>query len=140
MVSGKFQLGFEKRFGTGGQIYAHDPKLNQQIEPAFGLAELEDANQAALLAAEAFEGYRNTTPETRAAFLESIASNIEASTEAIVERATQESGLPEGRIRGEIGRTTGQLRMFANVVREGSSQGVRIDPAMPERTPAPRAD
>ena len=51
-----------------------------------------------------------------------------------------ESGLPEGRITGEVGRTTGQLRLFAAVLREGSWTGARIDPAQPERSPLPRPD
>lgn len=140
MVSGKFQLGFEKRFGTAGEIRAYNPKTNQQIDPVFGLAKPEDAEQAGRLAASAYEIYRETTPENRARFLETIATNLEASAETIIARATTESGLPEARIRGELGRTTGQLRMFAGVLREGSSQGVRIDPAQPERTPAPRSD
>ncbi len=54
--------------------------------------------------------------------------------------AVRESGLPEGRIAGEVGRTTGQLRMFAGVVRRGDHLGVRIDPALPDREPLPRAD
>ena len=51
-----------------------------------------------------------------------------------------ETGLPEGRVRGERGRTTGQLRMFAALVREGSWVDARIEPAMPDRTPLPRPD
>ena len=55
-----------------------------------------------------------------------------------VEAAVAESRLPEARIAGEVGRTTGQLRMFADVVRRGDHLGVRIDPALPDRTPLPR--
>ena len=49
-------------------------------------------------------------------------------------------GLPQARITGEVGRTTGQLRLFAAVLREGSWNGARIDPALPDRTPLPRPD
>src|SRR5690606_2197599 len=49
-------------------------------------------------------------------------------------------GLPQVRILGERARTVGQLRLFANVVRTGAHRGVRIDPALPDRTPLPRVD
>ncbi|MFH4339060.1 aldehyde dehydrogenase (NADP(+)), partial [Acinetobacter baumannii] len=52
----------------------------------------------------------------------------------------QETALPEARIRGERGRTTGQLRLFAQVLRRGDYLGARIDLALPERQPLPRPD
>ena len=99
-----------------------------------------DVEAATTAAAEAFATYRATTPEQRGAFLDAIAAEIEADKDAIIEAAVAESHLPVGRIAGEVGRTTGQLRMFADVVRRGDHLGVRIDPAMPDRTPLPRAD
>lgn len=99
-----------------------------------------DVEAAAAAAAEAFATYRATTPEQRGAFLEAIAAEIEVDKDAIIEAAVAESNLPAGRITGEVGRTTGQLRMFAEVVRRGDHLGVRIDPAMPDRAPLPRAD
>src|SRR3546814_431282 len=51
-----------------------------------------------------------------------------------------ESGLPRARLEGERGRTVGQLRLFADVVRKGRWQQLRIDPAMPDRQPLPRPD
>ena len=58
----------------------------------------------------------------------------------LVTRAMAETGLPEARLTGERARTTGQLRLFAQVVRPGDYRGVRIDPALPDRAPLPRAD
>lgn len=103
-------------------------------------SEQPDVAAATAAAAEAFGGYRATSPEERAAFLEAVAAEIEADKDAIIPEAVRESGLPEGRITGEVGRTTGQLRMFAGVVRQGDHLGVRIDPALPDRAPLPRAD
>jgi 2,5-dioxopentanoate dehydrogenase len=103
-------------------------------------AEQPDVAAATAAAAQAFGAYRATTPEARGAFLEAVAAEIEADKDAIIVEAVRESGLPEGRITGEVGRTTGQLRMFAAVVRQGDHQGVRIDPALPDREPLPRAD
>jgi alpha-ketoglutaric semialdehyde dehydrogenase len=103
-------------------------------------SEQPDVAAATAAAAEAFAAYRATTPEERSAFLEAVAAEIESDKDAIIPEAVRESGLPEGRITGEVGRTTGQLRMFAGVVRQGDHLGVRIDPALPDRTPLPRAD
>ena len=103
-------------------------------------ADSADVEAATTAAAEAFASYRATTPTQRAEFLELVAEEIEADKDAIIEAAVAESNLPEGRITGEVGRTTGQLRMFAGVVRQGDHLGVRIDPAMPLREPLPRAD
>jgi alpha-ketoglutaric semialdehyde dehydrogenase len=99
-----------------------------------------DVEAATTAAAAAFPTYRATTPEQRGAFLDAIAAEIEADKDAIIQAAVAESHLPVGRITGEVGRTTGQLRMFAEVVRRGDHLGVRIDPAMPDRAPLPRAD
>lgn len=99
-----------------------------------------DVAAATTAATEAFAAYRSTTPTQRADFLESVAAEIEADRDAIAAAAVAESHLPEGRIAGEVGRTTGQLRLFAAVVRRGDHLGVRIDPALPDRAPLPRSD
>lgn len=99
-----------------------------------------DVAAATTAAAEAFASYRATSPTQRADFLEAVAAEIEADKDAIIEAAVAESNLPLARITGEVGRTTGQLRMFAGVVRQGDHLGVRIDPAMPDRAPLPRPD
>ena len=112
----------------------------EAMSPGFGEASAADVAQACALADAAFDTYRETTLEARAAFLETIASEIMNLGEALVDAACTESGLPQGRIEGERGRTCGQLRMFARVLRDGRFLDVRIDPAMPDRKPMPRAD
>jgi NADP-dependent aldehyde dehydrogenase len=99
--------------------------------------QLETATRAA---EAAFDTYRAIAPQERAAFLERIAENIEAIGDELIERAVAETGLPTSRIQGERGRTLGQLRLFADVVRQGDHLQVRIDPAQPDRQPAPRVD
>jgi len=76
----------------------------------------------------------------RAKFLERIATELEADAELIVARYQAETALPEGRARGELGRTCGQLRMFARVAREGHWVDARIDHALPDRQPLPKPD
>lgn len=88
----------------------------------------------------AFLSYKHLPGKERGAFLDSLADILESQRADIVPLAVKESNLPEGRINGELGRTTGQIRLFANLLREGSWVEATIDPAMPDRTPLPRAD
>ncbi|MEA5138291.1 aldehyde dehydrogenase (NADP(+)) [Arcicella rigui] len=90
-------------------------------------------------AQEAFEQYRKVSGKNRAIFLETIAEEIESLKDALVAVAHQESHLPLGRLQGEIGRTTGQLRMFARLVAEGSWVEACIDLPNPDRVP-PKPD
>lgn len=126
--------------GTGKEVRAFDPAAGQPLEPVYQHGDNTHVDAACAAAADAFAQYRATTSEQRAAFLDTIATNIEAVGEALIARAVAESGLPQARITGELGRTTGQLRLFASVLREGSWNGARIDTALPDRTPLPRPD
>jgi len=91
-------------------------------------------------AQEAFLHYKNVTGKEKAAFLRKIAAGLELEKQTLIPLASQESNLPEGRITGELGRTVGQIRLFANLVEEGSWLEATIDHADPERTPAPKPD
>lgn len=109
------------------------------LAPPFHSASLDDVAAATKAAASAFSAYAAKPAEERAAFLDAIASHIEGLGAPLLERAHLESGLPMPRLTGERGRTCGQLRMFAQLVREGSWVDARIDHADPTRTP-PRPD
>ncbi len=126
--------------GSGTPIHAFNPTTGQELEPAYPYGDESHVDAACSAAAAAFAVYRSTTSQQRAEFLETIAANIEAISDDVIARAVAESGLPEARITGEVGRTTGQLRLFAGVLREGSWNGARIDPALPDRKPLPRPD
>lgn len=126
--------------GTGHPLNAVAPATGEALEPGYSQIDVGQLREATEAAEAAFDSFSRLSPEKHAAFLESIADEIEAVGEAITDRAMQETGLPAARLAGERGRTTGQLRMFANVVRAGRFRGVRVDPAIPDRAPAPRAD
>ncbi|WP_436326940.1 aldehyde dehydrogenase (NADP(+)) [Brevibacterium sp. FAM 27836] len=126
--------------GNGITTNAIDPRTGQSLTPDYSFLDESQVEQAVAAAAQAFSSYRATTPTERAEFLETIAANIETVREPLVERAMSETGLPSARLNGEVGRTVGQLRLFAEVVRAGNFHGSRIDPAQPERTPMPRLD
>jgi NADP-dependent aldehyde dehydrogenase len=139
-LSGRMIIAGSMVQGTGTEIRGFDPNAGAALEPAYRYGDTSHVDAACAAAAEAFAEYRNLPAERRAAFLEAIADNIEAIRVDVVARAVAESGLPEARLTGEVGRTTGQLRMFAEVLREGSFNGARIDPALPQRQPMPRPD
>ena len=106
----------------------------------FSVGTVELVNRACAAAEEAFWSYGYASRETRAAFLEAIADEIEARAEAITEIGSQETGLPAARLQGERGRTTGQLRLFAAHIRAGDYLDRRIDAALPDRQPLPRPE
>jgi NADP-dependent aldehyde dehydrogenase len=139
-LTGQLLIAGEPVRGSGQQIRAFDPAAGQELEPAYFYGDATDVDAACTAAAAAFAEYRSTPAEQRAQFLEAIAANLEATKDALIERAVAESGLPQARLTGEVGRTTGQLRLFAGVLREGSWNGARIDSALPDRSPLPRPD
>ena len=126
--------------GEGGTVRGVDPARDAETGPEFTLLAERQVEQATRAAAEAFESYRRTDPQTRAAFLRTAADRLEEAGEAIVETVQAETGLPEARARGELARTVGQLRLFARVAEAGDGLGVRIEPALPDRKPLPRPD
>ena len=140
-ITGEMLIGASCVRGIEGQQQAFNPATDQFFDaPVFGMGGQAEVDRAAQLAAEAFDEYRLLPLAKRAEFLEAIADNIMALGDALIERAMAESGLPLARLQGERGRTIGQLRLFAKVVRDGRFLSATIDPAQPERTPLPRAD
>ncbi|NEX61253.1 aldehyde dehydrogenase (NADP(+)) [Noviherbaspirillum galbum] len=140
MVEGELLIGGRAMRGNNGTVHATDAASGERMAPAFGGAGMQELDEACRLAWGAFDAYRETAPEQRAAFLERIAENILALGDALIERCMRESGLPRARLEGERGRTVGQLRLFSSVVRAGDFLDVRIDPAQPDRKPLPRSD
>jgi len=138
-MDGSFLIG-GKAVTTEKMFRAYNPSTGSLMEPDFSISTTDHVAQACALADQAFDSYRETTPEQRAHFLETIAAGIEALGDALIERAAAESGLPIARLTGERGRTCGQLRLFATLLRQGRWLGVVVDNALPERQPLPRPD
>ena len=69
-----------------------------------------------------------------------IADSLESRREEFVERACLETGLPRARFQGELSRTTGQIKMFAEILKEGFWLDVRIDREQKERKPLAKPD
>jgi len=127
-----------------GDWIAAEPQFSST--PASGLAHkfscgsVAHVNRAAEAAEAAFLSYSQLSRKTRAAFLHCIADEIEARGAEITEIGTQETGLPEARLQGERGRTTGQIRLFAEHILKDDFLDHRHDEALPDRAPLPRPD
>ena len=139
-ITGEMPIGARRVRGEAGCFRALDPATGAMLEPAFGCATEADVARACESAHAAFDAYRRTPPGIRAAFLETIAANMLALGDVLIERACAETGLPRARIESERGRTVAQLRLFAARAREGDGIDARIDGALPERKPLPRVD
>lgn len=131
-------------FTRGEKSKSLGPAVNAATGETFGTeyfsASAAEVEKAARLAEQAFPIYSNLSGKERAAFIRRIADEIEAAVEQIAELGPLETGLPEARMRGETGRTTGQLRMFAGLIEEGSWVDARVDHAQPDRQPLPKPD
>ncbi|WP_327389376.1 aldehyde dehydrogenase (NADP(+)) [Streptomyces microflavus] len=113
--------------GTGDAWYAVAAATGEPFGPPHRDASTEQVAEAARLAAADSRTFRALPPEQRAAFLDACAEEIETLGDALLELAAQESGLPPARLTGERERTCGQLRLFADLVRSGTTLGARID-------------
>jgi acyl-CoA reductase-like NAD-dependent aldehyde dehydrogenase len=91
-------------------------------------------------AQEAFLRYKQASGKTKATFLEKIAVELESKKSLIISIASEESNLPTARITGEIGRTIGQIKLFAQLIKEGSWLEATIDHGDPMRSPVPKPD
>ncbi|XRQ12468.1 aldehyde dehydrogenase (NADP(+)) [Actinomadura welshii] len=128
-LTGHMVIGFERVAGTGAAINAVDPRTGERLDPEYRYGGDAEVDRACALADAAFDTYRATSPERRAAFLEAIADELDARSDDLVDRATSETGLPVPRVTGEVARTTGQLRLFAADLRAADAPFAAVDPA-----------
>ena len=139
-LNGRSRIGFDLGSPSPGRFRAMNPATGAELEPEFHSATDNEIDKSARLAEEAFASYGRASAHDRASFLRAIARNIEDLGEALVDRATSETALPPERIRSERGRTANQLRLFADLIEEGSWVDARIDRADPERKPIAKPD
>lgn len=127
--------------GPGGAVFrAFDPAAGVDLEPGFASAGPEDVERAVQLAAAAAPVWARLPAVERERFLRRVAEMIEAHAADLVARAARETGLPENRLKGEIARTAGQLRLYGEAAVRGDWLDARIERAQPERQPLPKPD
>src|SRR6187549_359666 len=127
LIAGQPVDSADGRFTASGTVAVFEEASSVHIERALEAAERGSRD------------YRQVSAERRAEFLDRIAEAIERAGD-LLEVANVETALPLERLAGERARTTGQLRLFANLVREGSWVDARIDRAVPDRQPLPKSD
>lgn len=139
MLTGKNYIGYTQS-AEGTEVFeSYNPKT-QQSNGQFVAASIEEVNKAVALAKQAFPIYSAKSDAERAAFLETIADEILALGDELITTYCSESGLPEGRAVGERGRTMGQLKAFANHIKNENWKHEFHDKADPDRQPMPKPD
>ncbi|WP_242130582.1 aldehyde dehydrogenase (NADP(+)) [Aestuariivivens marinum] len=140
MITGKNYIG--NKLSAEGNITHRtiNPKLDIENSTPFFEATGKELDKAVALAWDAFKVYRKIPGVCRAAFLNTIADEILALDQGLINVYTSESGLPEGRAIGERARTVFQLRSFANLVSNEDWRENTIDEAIPDRQPLPKED
>ncbi|APW64723.1 aldehyde dehydrogenase (NADP(+)) [Poseidonibacter parvus] len=139
-IHGKNFIGNELSAKGDKTSKLYDINSNEALDGEFFHATTVEVDEALVKANKAFIEYKQTSQLHRAEFLETIASEIMNLGDELILRTMTESNLPRPRIEGERGRTIGQIKMFANLLKDGSWVEASIDEALPERTPLPRND
>jgi alpha-ketoglutaric semialdehyde dehydrogenase len=124
---------------SGAVFHGFNPLDGAALEPAYRSAGPDEVDRAVAAANAAADWMAGSTGAERGRLLRQIADGLDAAAESLIVRANLETALPRPRLTGEVGRTSGQLRLFAAIVEEGSWVEARIDTADPARMP-PRPD
>ena len=139
-ITGKNWIGGKLSSKGTKHFKAMDPATMEELPELFSVASAEEIEDAMESAKEAFKVYQNIEATERASFLEAIAQEMLDLGDELVQRVMQEAALPEARVIGERGRTVGQLRSFAELIRAGDWIEPVIELADPGRSPLPKPD
>ena len=139
-IHGKNHIGFQLSGEGDKSFQAFNPETGEQLPENFHAATEVEIEEAISLAERSFLACKRLSANQRANFLDAIAEEILNTGDELIQRAMAESGLPEGRLIGERGRTVNQLKMFAGHIRKGDWVEASIDTAEPEREPMPKPD
>ncbi|MEU4228200.1 aldehyde dehydrogenase (NADP(+)) [Nonomuraea sp. NPDC026600] len=120
-------------------IYGHDPRTGETVGTALPETDRAGVDLVVSAAAAAGAAWRATPAAERAEALETVADALAAKVDELWQTADSETALGEVRLRGEVARTAGQFRLFAQVLRDGGYVDAIIDHADPSATP-PRPD
>src|SRR6204780_4134784 len=108
-------------------IQGFDPRTGEPVgEP---VAETSDAEVDAIVAAAAGAVGARAAFGRRAEALEAVADALDARAGELAAIADTETALGGQRLTGEVARATGQLRLFAAVLRDGTYHDLVLPPA-----------
>src|SRR5581483_11013526 len=139
-ISGKNIIGSTSSAEGKDTFRGFNPSEGKALWPAFHEASGAEVARAADLADQAALAMRELTADHVVGFLLGMREEIANLGDQLIERAAQETGLPHDRLKGERERTLNQIKLFADIVNEGSWVDARIDTALPDRKPLPRPD
>src|SRR5690606_5284665 len=104
------------RVGRGRRTCRRHRKEQFLMTTATTPTELDATVQAAHAA---YQQARDVAPARRADWLRAVADTLDGAADDLVGLAGEETHLPDGRLRGELTRTTFQLRLLADEVAAG---------------------
>jgi NADP-dependent aldehyde dehydrogenase len=112
-------------------VQGYDPRTGAPVGESVPASSGAEVDRAATAAATAFPIWSALPATRRADVLDGLAAALDDVRDELVAAADSETALGETRLRGEVGRTTGQLRMFADLLRRGHHVEAIISPADP---------
>ena len=138
-TTGKSYVAGEWVMPAGERFSSFNPYKKKHFNEfrSCGPAEVEAAVDSA---SQAWAQMRRMDGKTIEGFLNSLADEIEALGDVLLETCDRETGLGLVRLAGERGRTTGQIRAFAAIAGKGEWVNAAIETAIPDRQPVPRPD
>ncbi len=139
-IHGKNLIGFELSASGDKSFRGYNPRASRPLDPEFHEADAGEVGRALDLASSAASEIARMPAERIAAFLNTVSEEILALRDELIETADSETALGIERLRGERDRTVNQIKLFADIVTEGSWVDARIDTALPDRKPVPRPD
>jgi NADP-dependent aldehyde dehydrogenase len=105
-------------------IQGYDPRTGEPAGAPVPATPTGDVDRLVLAAESAFPAWQRFE---RAAALEAIAAKLDEHVDELVALADRETALGVPRLTGEVARTTGQLRLFADLLRDGSHQDTVVE-------------
>jgi len=139
-LSGLNVLASQKSLSADRKFQAINPISNELLEPKFPEGTADEVDYAANQAANDFDAFRKISHLKRGEFLESIAAELLSVKTSLLDRCHLETGLPMQRLEGELARTTNQLKLFAEILKDSSFHNVQVERALPERRPVAKPD
>jgi NADP-dependent aldehyde dehydrogenase len=104
-----------------------DPRDGRTVDTELSETSLSAVAEVTAAAAEAAPALDALGRAGRARLLRAMADRLEHDAEVLVAAALAETGLADARLRGEVGRSAFQFRLFADVLDEGSYLEAAID-------------
>ena len=116
--------------GAPVNIQSINPRTGEAVGPVFNETTPAELDAVIENAVSAFSLWSQSEPSDRANALNAVADALDANIESLVEIADLETGLGKPRLTGEVGRTTFQIRQFADAISRGEYKTTFTDAAV----------